>query len=238
MRVLVFFSLVLLLVGCGAEQPVDDSSYRSSFSALASAAGHTVDLNGIEIVSGYVQSGWEKTTCGTGGQRTVISSAVWDAASDAARRIMVYHVLGHCALSRSHLNMLTDADTRPFSLMNAGLVTPDSYSEHETAYTSELFSPPTSVTKCGTALTLNDDGTPVIPGLSFTRICHVDLSATRPANVLWPQLPFNGVYRSLADPTCGFKLINGQIKSDSDSDIEVRLSNPSALEIGNYQDCD
>lgn len=69
-----------------------------------------------------------------------INSQEWEVLSDNARKILIYHELGHCALRKQHQEFV-DLNFCPFSIMYPYIESIEKcYPIYENSYIKELFS--------------------------------------------------------------------------------------------------
>ena len=82
------------------------------------------------------------TTYGNGKKEIIIRESWWNSNSEASRRSLIFHELGHCRLGRAHHDEKIDgADgiEHKISLMNSRIVPGVVFKSYEQAYLKELF---------------------------------------------------------------------------------------------------
>lgn len=145
-------SQCLLASGCGsapAHTPsvqVDPelSSYVARFEQAAADNGHAMQVTDLSMSFGQVDAAGESGGRGvcvavTGQTPSVtISPDAWAASTDAEREELVFHELGHCLLSRTHVAGI-NAQGIPESIMDPSEITGAIYSQNRDYYLATLF---------------------------------------------------------------------------------------------------
>ena len=98
--------------------------YFEQFTIEGQARGLEIDLVEANI-EGYIQNIVEQNVVGQCSynadepRRVLIDRAYWRRASDLEREMVVFHELGHCFLSRGHLDE-ADSEGNCLSIMHSG----------------------------------------------------------------------------------------------------------------------
>ena len=123
------FTCLLFLISCAPNQPavLDFGPYEDLFYKEASV--ERVNWDYILVDAGG--SFWGR--CHKAQGYIEVDKKVWERVSNTLREMLVFHELGHCALSRQH------SDNKE-SLMQAPLMNPDYYKDHRAEVLEELFS--------------------------------------------------------------------------------------------------
>ncbi len=126
-----FLALVVLLLGACAKddgpQFFVDSSIRPYFERFEEeAALRNLNLNlDSMMISGDIRVITSQDVIGQCGHTenepsvVIVDKFYWDAASDLEREFVIFHELGHCALSRGHTDV-SDGQGNCVSIMTSG----------------------------------------------------------------------------------------------------------------------
>lgn len=164
-KLLFLFGLILIFQNCrrdsefGAEPGVIDvdpafESFVQEFTEEGTKRGEVIDFSETGLIVEFsdgaaeVNGGTGNTIgfCVRGGYHIVIDKTDWTAASEISRNFLLFHELGHCALSRGHKNnRFTNSDTwesimRGSPIEDAELIIPVPYfGFRKEYYNDELF---------------------------------------------------------------------------------------------------
>lgn len=129
----------LSLTSCAAGK--EPSAYVAEFVADARLSGREVDVSRLVVRFDSLPDGvgGRCDTDENGDPEVVVSESLWPELGDMARKVVVYHELGHCVLHRAHTES-RDAVGLPVSLMYPSLVPPIVFKHRQDAYLREMFS--------------------------------------------------------------------------------------------------
>ena len=146
--------LITTLLGCQKDEPVMNELYVNPelqpyfdlFVEEAAARGISVDLVEEEI-EGYIQNIADRDVIGqcaynaNAPSKVTIDSPYWNRSDDFEKEFVVFHELGHCILTRDHLDE-SNGEGHCLSIMHSGLGDCEfTYnSANRDTYLDELFS--------------------------------------------------------------------------------------------------
>ena len=146
LRTLIPVLAVILLCTCQKEEDIVDIElveYLSRFQDEAKLRGITIDYRErpiearLELHDQDVNLGWCNYDIKQ--PKIIFNTLFWSILDDLDKEKLVFHELGHCILSRDHLDDQR-ADDRCKSIMHSGQVCSDDYSlETRQTYLDELF---------------------------------------------------------------------------------------------------
>jgi hypothetical protein len=150
MKTTQFFALCLLflsLAACDKENEVsvnaDLQPYFESFAVEAKARNRSVEMGHVSGDIAVLNENNVAAKCqslASGHKNVLVDEKFWKTADAMAREMVVFHELGHCALSRPHTDA-TKADGSCESMMQSGtgLCKMIYNSKTRSAYLDELF---------------------------------------------------------------------------------------------------
>jgi hypothetical protein len=141
----VLLLLTTFLAGCGRERQISGfESYVSDFEQASQSVGKPTTVGSIVIdydpftATDLVDLG----QCEWGNlfhsPHIRINKEQWNRLGETARRILLFHELGHCVLNRDHRTDLR-SDQSPASIMFPSLLRSSTYENSRDYYWQELF---------------------------------------------------------------------------------------------------
>jgi hypothetical protein len=146
-QLMAFCLLILSVSACQKENEVsvtaDLQPYFDSFAAEAKARNRSVDLGHISGNFAVLNENKVAAKCqslASGNKNVLVDEVFWKTADAMTREMVVFHELGHCALSRPHTDA-AKADGTCESMMQsgAGLCKMIYSTKTRSAYLDELF---------------------------------------------------------------------------------------------------